>query len=198
MLESRSRRGRAAALIAILAILAVLAGVAAHADSAAPAHGLGRAPTPAEIAAWDIAIGPLGEELPPGGGTAHEGALVFAEKCAACHGATGQEGPDPVLAGGRNSLASRKPLLTIGSFWPYATTIFDYVYRAMPFYAPGSLTADEVYALTAFLLHINSIIAGTDRVDARSLPRIEMPNREGFVPDPRPDVGATVNAPSAH
>jgi cytochrome c len=149
--------------------------------------GLGRTPTAAEIQAWDIAIGPDGKELPAGHGTAREGAALYREKCAMCHGANGSEGPQDVLVGGQGSLATAKPVRTIGSFWPYATTVYDYIYRAMPFYAPGSLPPHEVYALTAYLLFRNGIIGEDDVIDARTLPKITMPNREGFRPDPRPE-----------
>ena len=142
--------------------------------------GLGRSPSAAEIAAWDVAIGPTGGELPAGQGTAREGANIFLEKCAACHGESGREGPDDVLVGGHGSLATATPLQTVGSFWPYATTLYDYVSRAMPFWAPGSLISDEVYALTAFILHLNGIVAEDQVIDAHSLPQIQMPNRNGF------------------
>ena len=146
--------------------------------------GLGRVPSEAEIAAWDVAIGPAGTELPAGQGTAIEGASIFLEKCAACHGENGHEGPDDVLVGGHGSLATASPLQTVGSFWPYATTVYDYVARAMPFWEPGSLRSDEVYALTAFLLHLNGIVAKDYVLDARRLPQIQMPNRNGFRPGP--------------
>jgi S-disulfanyl-L-cysteine oxidoreductase SoxD len=105
-----------------------------------------------------------------------------------CHGARGDEGPDPVLVGGQGSLAGPTPQMTIGSYWPYATTVYDYIYRAMPFTRPGSLPADAVYALTAFLLHANGIITADTVLDRDSLPAVVMPNRHGFVPDPRPDL----------
>ncbi|MGE0684654.1 MAG: c-type cytochrome [Candidatus Binatia bacterium] len=154
---------------------------------AQPPLGLGRTPTATEIQAWDIAIGPDGKELPSGQGTAREGAGLYREKCALCHGENGSEGPQDVLIGGQGSLATAKPVRTIGSFWPYATTIYDYLYRAMPLYAPGSLPSHEVYALTAYLLFRNGIIGEDDVIDAQTLPKITMPNREGFRPDPRPE-----------
>ena len=152
--------------------------------------GLGHTPTAAEIQMWDIAIGPDGTELPSGQGTAREGATLYREKCAMCHGETGSEGPQDVLVGGQGSLATAKPVRTIGSFWPYATTIYDYVGRAMPFYAPGSLAPDEVYSLTAYLLYLNGIIGENEAINAQTLSQIRMPNRDGFRPDPRPDVPA--------
>lgn len=157
---------------------------ASAAQQAQPPFGLGRTPTAAEIQAWDIAIGPDGEELPPGEGTAREGAPTYQTKCAMCHGANGTEGPQDVLVGGQGSLATAKPVRTIGSFWPYATTIYDYIYRAMPLYAPGSLPPHEVYALTAYLLFRNGIISEDAVIDAQTLPKIAMPNRNGFRPDP--------------
>lgn len=149
--------------------------------------GLGHTPTAAEIQAWDIAIGPDGKELPAGQGTAREGATLYHAKCAMCHGASGSEGPQDVLVGGQGSLATAKPVRTIGSFWPYATTVYDYIYRSMPFYAPGSLPPHEVYALTAYLLFRNGLVDEDDVIDAQTLPRITMPNRDGFRPDPRPE-----------
>lgn len=149
--------------------------------------------TPADkqaIAAWDIAIGPSGEELPAGEGSAETGAAIYATRCAACHGASGREGPDPVLVGGHGSLLSDQPLRTIGSYWPYATTLYDYIYRAMPLTQPGSLSAHEVYALCAFLLHANGIINKPAVMNRNTLPAVKMPNRNGFVPDPRPDMPA--------
>lgn len=175
---------------AVLALVPVLAASGATCADAGDAgrYGLGHAAAPARVAAQDIAIAPDGAALPPGRGEARTGAAVYAARCAACHGACGREGPDPVLVGGQGTLASDAPLQTIGSYWPYATTVFDYVRRAMPFTAPGSLTADEVYAVTAFLLHANGIIGADSVLDRETLPAIVMPNRDGFVPDPRPDL----------
>lgn len=158
----------------------------AHAGEGA--YGLGRVIEPAQIAAWDIAIGPRGSELPAGSGSVEAGAALYGARCAMCHGATGVEGPDPVLVGGQGSLASIKPLLTIGSYWRYATTLYDYIYRAMPFVAPGSLTPDEVYALCAFLLNANGIVDDGAVLDRISLAAIVMPNRDNFIADPRPDI----------
>lgn len=168
-----------------LRILLIALATCLSSSTMAESYGLGRTPTPAEIVAWDIAIGPLGTELPPGHGTVDAGAALFAQKCAMCHGATAREGPDPALVGGQETLATDKPIRTIGSYWPYATTIFDYVRRAMPLQAPGSLAPDDVYALTAYLLHANGIIERTTRVDAVSLPQVTMPNQRGFVVAPR-------------
>ncbi len=151
-------------------------------------YGLGRPANEAEIRAWNIDVAPTGEGLPQGRGTVPQGLKVYAEKCARCHGATGREGPMDRLVGGQQTLATERPVKTIGSYWPYATTLYDYIRRAMPFDAPQSLTPDEVYAVSAWLLHENGIIASDAVMDARTLPAIRMPNRDGFVPDPRPDV----------
>jgi S-disulfanyl-L-cysteine oxidoreductase SoxD len=151
----------------------------AHAEG----PGLGRPVTPEEIAPWDISIGPDGIGLPPGRGTAREGAVVFAEKCAGCHGEKGAGKPNDALVGGIGSLVGdQPPVKTVGSFWPYATTLFDYVRRAMPLSASKSLRDDEVYALCAYILQLNGIVGENDVMDARSLPQVRMPNREGFVP----------------
>jgi cytochrome c len=166
------------------AALAVVVAVSAQAQT----YRVGRAATTEEITAWDIAIGPDGKELPAGQGTAASGKKVYMEKCAECHGATGKEGPQDVLVGGKGTLNTDKPLKTIGSYWPYATTIWDFTYRTMPFTKPGSLTADETYAVTAYMLHLNGIIGENDVIDAKTLPQVKMPNRAGFVADPRPDV----------
>ncbi|MEQ8234539.1 MAG: cytochrome c [Gammaproteobacteria bacterium] len=179
-----------AAIVVVNALLAVaFAAVAAAGETAAaPRFGLGSAADDARMAAWDIAIDAAGASLPAGQGSARDGASIYAAKCAHCHGASGREGPDPPLVGGAGSLDGDAPMQTVGSYWPYATTIYDYVHRAMPFTAPGSLAPDEVYALTAFLLHANGIIAADTVLDRDSLPAVRMPNRGGFVPDPRPDV----------
>jgi len=158
------------------------------AATAGPRYDLGHPPSAARIAAADSAIGPDGAELPEGSGDAPTGQALYAARCAHCHGAQGQEGPDPPLVGGRGSLDGPRPLQTIGSYWSHATTVYDYIARAMPFTAPGSLTPNEVYALTAYLLAANGIIDEATVLDRHSLPAVVMPNRDGFVPDPRPDL----------
>ena len=152
--------------------------------------GLGRPATAADIESRGAIVGPEGAELPPGGATAAEGRAVYDRSCAACHGPTGTEGPDDRLAGGRGSLATDGARKTVGSYWPASTTLWDYVYRAMPFNQPGSLTVEEVYGVVAYVLFLNDLVGEDDRIDAATLPRIEMPNRDGFVPDPRPDIAA--------
>lgn len=178
-----------------LHILVMALGVAA-AVAQGPTYHLGKTPSTEEIRAWDISIGPAGKELPPGTGTAKEGSQVYAEKCAACHGPTGAEMqaeprpglyPNP-LVGGKGTLNSIHPVTTIGSFWPFATTVWDTISRSMPPDKPGSLSADEVYAVTAFLLYRNGIIQESDVLDAESLPKLQMPNRNGFVPSRFEDI----------
>jgi S-disulfanyl-L-cysteine oxidoreductase SoxD len=143
---------------------------------------LGRVETPEEIAAWDISIDPSGNGLPAGGGTARQGEAIFAAKCMACHGEKGAGKPNDQLVGGSGTLAGDKPpVKTVGSYWPYATTLFDYIRRAMPLNESKTLADDEVYALVAYLLQLNGIIAENDRMDAQTLPKVRMPNRDGFV-----------------
>jgi len=146
-----------------------------------PGPGLGREATPAEVAAWDVSIPPDGAGLPPGRGTPAQGAVIYAQKCQNCHGEKGGGQPNDRLVGGQGTLASKMPVRTIGSYWPYATTLFDYVRRAMPYTQSHSLTDDEVYAVTAYLLHLNGIIAEMSVMDAETLPKVRMPNRENFI-----------------
>src|SRR5262245_58624298 len=140
--------------------------------------GLGRAPTRAELQAWDISIGPDGAELPPGSGNATQGALVFTQRgCSGCHGPTGKEGPAPILV--ERKLVPADNYYPI-QYFPYAPMIWDYIHRAMPYDRPGHLTSDEAYALTAFLLYRNGIIQEDDVMDAKSLPRVQMPHRAEY------------------
>ena len=155
--------------------------------SAVPAYDFGRPATPDEIALWDIDVRPDGKGLPPGSGTVAQGKQVFAENCAACHGDNGVGGIKDRLAGGQGTLASAAPLKTVGSFWPYATTLFDYIHRAMPYQAPGSLGNDDTYAVAAYILNLNGILPADGKLDRDSLPKVKMPNRDGFVPDPEFD-----------
>ena len=144
---------------------------------------LGRPATPQDIAAWDISIGPDGAGLPPGSGNPLQGEKVYDAKCVGCHGEKGSGKPNDQLVGGSGSLAGGQPAVkTVGSFWPYATTLFDYVRRAMPLNAPKSLSADEVYAVAAYILQLNGIIGDGEVMDAQTLPHVKMPNRDGFVP----------------
>jgi len=146
-----------------------------------------------DVAAWDISIGPDGAGLPPGTGTARQGEAIYAAKCQSCHGQKGVGTPNDALVGGIGSLApGNTPVRTVGSYWPYATTLFDYVRRAMPFPEPKSLTNDEVYAVSAYILSLNGIIAADDVLDARSLPNVKMPNRDGFIRFPREPKGVNL------
>ncbi|MEH6951331.1 cytochrome c [Nitrobacter sp. NHB1] len=154
--------------------------------------GVGRVATADEMAKY-FSIPPSGEGLPPGSGTAKAGAEVFANSCAACHGDKMQGNPakgigGDRLLGGRGSLASKTPVKTVESYWPYATTLFDYIKRAMPFDSPGSLKDDDVYALVAYILSQAKIIKPTEVMDAKTLPKVMMPNRDGFISDPRPEL----------
>ena len=159
-----------------------------HAEETRARYGLGHSATDDDIRAWNIDVPPSGEGLPPGKGTVKRGAQVYAAKCAACHGPTGKEGPHDRLVGGQGSLTSPTPIKTIGSYWPYATTLYDYINRAMPFTAPQSLTPDEIYSVTAWLLFQNGIIPEQAVMDAQTLPLVRMPNRDGFIPDARPNT----------
>ena len=166
--------------------VALLSGAMALAlVSSAAGSDFGRPATPNEIALWDIDVRPDGKGLPQGSGTVVQGKEVFAENCAVCHGDNGVGGIKDRLVGGQGSLASAMPVKTVGSFWPYATTLFDYIRRAMPYNEPKALTADEAYAVSAYVLALNGIIGAGDVVDAQSLPKVKMPNRDGFVPFPR-------------
>jgi S-disulfanyl-L-cysteine oxidoreductase SoxD len=176
-------------MVSMFAILLTLgSGWEAFAAEERGGYGLGRPASDEEIRAWNMDVSPTGEGLPPGRGTVEQGAQVYAEKCAACHGPTGVEGPKDKLVGGRNTLTTPKPIRTIGSYWPYATTVYDYIHRAMPFNAPQSLTPDETYAVIAWLLFQNQVIGEDAVIDSQTLTNIQMPNRNGFIPDPRPDV----------
>jgi len=142
---------------------------------------LGRVATPAEVAAWDVSIPPDGRGLPPGRGTSAQGAIVFEQKCQSCHGEKGAGQPNDRLVGGHGTLASKSPVRTVGSYWPYATTLFDYVRRAMPYTQSHSLSDDEVYAVTAYLLYLNGITGEADVMNAETLPKVKMPNRDNFI-----------------
>ncbi len=151
--------------------------------SQAPAQespGLGVEASAAEVAAWDISVGPDGAGLPAGSGTALTGAPVYAAKCLVCHGAEGGGRPNDRLVGGHGTLDQAGPVKTVGSYWPYATTVFDYIRRAMPYQTPGMLSADEVYATTAYLLYVNDIIRQREEMNAVTLPKVRMPNAGNF------------------
>ncbi len=176
---------RSAAFAILIALSLAGAALAPELESSRQAGPeLGRVATPEELAGYPLDALPDGTGLPPGRGTAAEGLRVYAAKCLACHGSGGKDGSFPPLVGGQGSLASAAPLRTVGSYWPYATTLFDYTRRAMPYDRPGSLTADELYALTAYLLAENGFLTDDAEMNAQTLPRVEMPNRGGFVPAP--------------
>jgi cytochrome c len=148
----------------------------------AESPNLGKEVSPEEIASWDNSIGPDGAGLPPGSGTPRQGQQVYLAKCLACHGEKGAGKPNDQLVGGQGSLEpGQAPVKTVGSFWPYATTVFDYVRRAMPLNEPKSLSDDEVYAVVAYILWLNGMIGENDTIDAQTLPSVRMPNRDGFV-----------------
>ncbi|OWT64071.1 c-type cytochrome [Candidimonas nitroreducens] len=175
-------------------LLCGLAGVlpAAAVLAASPAqphqYGLGHAATPQQVAGWYIDIAPDGKNLPAGSGTVLQGKKIFDSSCAACHGAKGEGGMGDRLQGGQGTLANAKPIKTVGSYWPYATTLYDYIRRAMPMTAPQSLSNDQVYAVSAYVLYLNGLVKEDSTLDAKSLMAVKMPNRDGFISDPRPDV----------
>ncbi|SAL41798.1 cytochrome biogenesis protein CcdA [Caballeronia peredens] len=165
---------------------ALLGVVSLPSHAAGSAYDIGTPVDPKTISAWNIDIDSNGRGLPAGFGDVAHGKQIFNAKCASCHGANGEGGIGDALVGGAGTLAGAKPKKTIGSYWPYPTTLFDYIRRAMPYNAPQSLSSDEVYALSAYLLYLNHIVPEDTRLDAQSLPKVKMPNREGFVSDPRP------------
>ena len=196
MYSARSRR--AAALVSATFGAFVLAGGEAFAQAYGGPYTFGRPPTAAEIAEYDIDIGPDGAGLPAGQGTFAEGAAIYKNTCAPCHGDTLRGGDatkvtfnplfprgDPLI-GGRGTLNTNAPVKTVESYWPYATTLFDYIRRAMPFVAPGSLKDNEVYALVAYILGEANIIDKAAIMNKDTLPKVQMPNRDGFISDPRP------------
>lgn len=152
--------------------------------------GLGHPPSSQELREWKSTVLPDGTGLPPGSGTPAEGKSIYLDKCSACHGEQGQGNGSlaPQLVGGVGTLKSGNPIRTVGSYWPYATTVWDFIYRAMPYSRPGTLTAHETYAVTAYLLSLNRIISPNAVLNQKTLPAVRMPNRDGFVPDSRPDV----------
>ena len=190
------RVAHAGATLAIFALI-LLASTLAHADGYPSKFNFGEVPTELDIARLAIAIPADGKGLPSGKGDYAKGKQVYEVACAACHGADlkGVAGlPDMPsgaalrLVGGRGTLTSQKPIVTVESYWPYATTLFDYVRRAMPYMAPGSLSDDDVYAVSAYILAEGKIIDQSTVLDAATLPKIMMPNRDGFIPDPRPEL----------
>jgi mono/diheme cytochrome c family protein len=185
--SGRSGFGCGLALVAgIMTATAAAAGELGH-------YGYGTTATPAQMAGWDIDVrGDDGFGLPPGKGSVERGEVVFADQCAACHGTFGEgEGRYPKLAGGTGTLRDDRPEPTVGSYWPFASTLFDYINRAMPFPSPHSLSSDDVYALTAYILNLNDVVPSDFVADRVSLPEVKMPNRKNFTwTDPRPDTNA--------
>ena len=171
--------------ITAFAVLALGCATSVHAQDR---YGIGRAATPAEIAGWNIDIDREGHNLPPGSGSVSHGHEIFDAQCAACHGARGEGAVGDQLVGGQGTLASPKPVRTVGSYWPYATTLFDYIRRAMPQNAPQSLSNEEVYAVAAYVLNLNGLLPADATLDADRLKAVKMPNRDSFVGDARPDV----------
>ena len=170
---------------------AMFVAIALHYATAAQAqspYGIGRPATPSEIAGWNIDIDREGHNLPPGSGSVSHGHEVFDQQCAACHGAKGEGGVGERLVGGQGTLATATPVRTVGSYWPYAPTLFDYIRRAMPQNAPQSLSNEDVYAVSAYILNLNGLLPVDAVLDAKTLSAIKMPNRNMFVGDPRPDV----------
>jgi mono/diheme cytochrome c family protein len=171
--------------IAVLALLALASVTRAQGQNP---YGIGRAATSAEIAGWNIDIDRDGNNLPPGSGSVSHGRKVFDQQCASCHGAKGEGGVGDKLVGGRGTLATPEPVRTVGSYWPYAPTLFDYIRRAMPQNAPQSLSNEDIYAVSAYILNLNGLLPPNVTLDAKTLSAIKMPNRSMFVGDSRPDV----------
>lgn len=190
---ARGRGGEGASMrtgmFAAAVLLSSVALAQSSLDSGRQSPNLGHRTSEAEIAGWDISILPDGTGLPPGSGTPEQGAKVYAAKCALCHGPEAKGGTNAALVGGAPLTNGIDTPKTIANFWPYATTLFDFTRRAMPWQQPRTLTNDEVYALTAYILSLNKIIGPTDVMNAQTLPKVRMPNRDGFVvrfPDKMP------------
>ncbi len=181
-------RRRVRRLLGVAVLLTVITLPTLVANAQLPTYRVGRVPTSDEIAAWDLTIPPDGEGLPAGSGAATLGKAIYEKRCASCHGDDGKDRKYYILVGGRDTLATAKPVTTVGSFWQFATTLWSYMRRSKPIDEPGSFNADQVYAVTAYLLYLNDIIGEHDVLDATTLPQIRMPNRDGYIPDPRPDV----------
>lgn len=190
-----SNRYRLAVVASHAAVFALTGWVASVSAEPAQKYGLGTPATQEQIEGWNIDVFADGRNLPAGSGTVMAGRDIYTKQCLSCHGAQGEGGIGDRLAGGMGTLASAKPIRTVGSYWPYAPTLYDYIRRTMPMTAPQSLSNDEVYAVTGYVLFLNGLLKEDAQVDAKTLADLEMPNRNGFVPDPRPDVkGAETSA----
>ncbi len=176
-----SDRAAARALLSSFAAFGWILSVSAQSARVPEGPKLGVPVSAGEIASWDISVAPDGAGLPPGKGTAATGAAVYQAKCLACHGEKGAGKPSDQLVGGQGSLRDANAVRTVGSYWPYSTTLFDYIRRAMPYVAPQSLTSDEVYSVAAYILFLNGVIGETDEMNATTLPKVKMPNRDNFV-----------------
>jgi mono/diheme cytochrome c family protein len=178
----------------LLLVLCITAWASLHAQT--KPVGLGRPANADEMKLRDITVLPTGAGLPDGKGNAAQGEAVYRDKCAVCHGPNGEGNPPQgtQLVGGVGSLATDTPVRTVGSYWPYATSVWDYIHRAMPLTQPGSLSADDTYAVTAFLLNRNKVIEADQVMNKETLPKVHMPNRDGFVPDARPDIGKSATS----
>ncbi|UCP11665.1 c-type cytochrome [Pseudomonas sp. MM213] len=172
----------------ILMTLGVLSICTVASVAADQKHGLGHAVTEEQIASWNIDVAPDGKNLPAGQGTVMDGEKIYQTSCLACHGANLEGGMGPALMGGKGTLTSQKPVKTVGSYWPYATTLYDYVRRAMPFQQPQSLSNDQVYSVVGYILNKNELLEVNATVNADTLTRVKMPNRDAFYVDDRPDV----------
>lgn len=173
--------------ISAVVLVGILATTATVSRAQSP-YGIGRTATPAEITGWNIDIGRDGSGLPVGSGKVSHGREVYQNQCAACHGDNGQGGIGDRLVGGQGTLTASQPIRTVGSYWPYAPTLFDYIRRAMPQNAPGSLSNENVYAVSAYILYLNKLLPADAVLDAKTMTAIKMPNRKMFVDDERPDV----------
>lgn len=177
----------------LVGVLAISLGAAAFLSGQGKQLHIGRTARPAELRNWNITVLPDGSGLPEGSGTADQGRRIYEDRCSGCHGDRGQgvNRLGPRLVGGFGTLKTDNPVLTVGSYWPYATTVWDYIHRAMPYGQAGSLTANQTYALAAFLLYMNGIVKGNAVMNRMTLPEVRMPNRHGFVPDPRPQIACS-------
>lgn len=178
--------------VGVTLVAAMVCVSGAHAQAITDHFGFGKEPTQQDMAKY-FSIPPSGKGLPAGSGTGKAGAEIFQNTCSACHGEKLEGNPavgvgGDKLIGGRGSLASATPVKTVESYWPYSTTLFDYVKRAMPFNQPGSLTDDQVYSVVAYILSQANIIKPTDVMNAQTLPKVAMPNKDGFIPDARPEL----------